>query len=139
MNQSIDFAVTDCETTGLFPKRHDRLVEIAILRLDPRGKIVGEFESVINPERDVGPTHIHGLRSGDVLKAPTFQAIAGDILHWLNGAVLVGHNVHFDLRFLRSEFDRIGLELPDLPLEARGETPFRACSPFSRGESDREV
>ena len=24
-------------------------------------------------------------------------------------------------------------------LEARGETPFRACSPFSRGESDREV
>ena len=36
------FAVIDFETTGLFPSRHDRVVEVAVVHVDPTGEITGQ-------------------------------------------------------------------------------------------------
>jgi DNA polymerase-3 subunit epsilon len=110
-----EFAVTDVETTGLFPKGNDRIVEIAILRVDSRGKTLDEYCTLINPKRDVGPTHIHGLSAKHVKHAPLLKEVLGDITSRLAGATFVAHNVHFDLRFLRSEMDREGYWLPEFP------------------------
>ena len=63
-------AVVDVETTGLNPYRHDRIVELAALIVGSDGTALREFETLVNPERDIGPTHVHGLTSGDVLNAP---------------------------------------------------------------------
>lgn len=109
------FAVLDLETTGLFPGGHDRVVEIAVLRLDGEGCAEEPFVTLINPERDLGPVGIHGLTGSDVLGAPAFRNIAGEVLRRLRGRVIVGHNVAFDLRFLRSEFSRMGISFPSLP------------------------
>lgn len=107
------FAVIDVETTGLNPYRHDRIVEIAALLVSEDGAVVGEFTSLVNPERDVGPTHIHGLSASDVLQAPLFSEVATPLLELLRPAVaLVGHNARFDLSFLNLEFRRLGVELP---------------------------
>lgn len=107
------FAVIDVETTGLNPYRHDRIVEIAAILLSSDGSVVGEFTSLVNPERDVGPTHIHGLSASDVLQAPVFSEVATPLLELLRPAVaLVGHNARFDLSFLNLEFRRLGIELP---------------------------
>ena len=107
------FAVIDLETTGLNPYRHDRIVEIAALLVSNDGSVVREFTSIVNPERDVGPTHVHGLSAADVLQAPLFSEVATPLLELLRPSVaLVAHNARFDLSFLNLEFRRLGVELP---------------------------
>jgi DNA polymerase-3 subunit epsilon len=45
-----------------------------------KGKVVSEFSTLVNPQRDVGPTRIHGLRARDVAAAPHFAEVAGQVL-----------------------------------------------------------
>lgn len=109
---NFSFAVLDVETTGLFPGGHDRIIEIAIINMDLDGVILGEYETLINPDRDLGPTHIHKITADMVKNAPLFKDIAGNILDYLAGNIIVGHNVSFDYRFLDCEFQRLGINLP---------------------------
>jgi DNA polymerase III subunit epsilon len=109
------FAVVDVETTGLRPSS-DRIVEISVVHVDPNAVTTGEFESLINPQRDVGPTRVHGITATDVLNAPTFADLAAEIWKRLAGRVLVAHNATFDLRFLQAEFGRCGVTLPWSPV-----------------------
>jgi DNA polymerase-3 subunit epsilon len=107
-------AVIDVETTGLFPFRHDRVVEVAAVIVRVDGRIEREFVSLVNPARDIGPSSIHGLTSEDVLHAPQFAAIAALLLDVLSGTVAIAaHNVRFDRQFLESEFSRLECQLPD--------------------------
>lgn len=112
VHEGLSFSVLDIETTGLFPGKHDRIIEIAIVNVDSDGNITGEFETLINPNRDLGPTHIHKISAKMVISAPTFQEVAGNILDMLAGKIVVGHNVNFDLNFIKSEFASIGVDLP---------------------------
>jgi len=108
-------SVIDCETTGLNAARHDRVIEIAAVVIDPDGDIVREFVSLINPGRDVGRTSLHGITASDVAEAPRFEQVAGHLAQTLDGTIaLAGHNVSFDHRFLRCEFDRAGIAIPDI-------------------------
>ncbi len=107
-------AVIDVETTGLFPFRHDRVVEVAAVVVQVDGHVEREFVSLVNPARDIGPSSIHGLTSEDLLYAPRFEEIAALILDALRGTVAIAaHNVRFDRQFLDSEFSRFGCPLPD--------------------------
>jgi DNA polymerase III subunit epsilon len=110
----MEFTVVDCETTGLFPARSDRIVEIAVVRVNWMGEITDEYTTLVNPERDMGPTHLHGLRAADVKDAPVFADIVGDIVQRLAGAVFVAHNVHFDKRFVEAELRRAHYDVPTL-------------------------
>ena len=109
------YAVIDVETTGVYPGGHDRIVEVAIVGLTSELMISNEFTSLLNPGRDIGPTWLHGIQTGDVLDAPTFSDVAGTIADLLRGALVVGHNVGFDLRFLESEFARAGSHIQRPP------------------------
>jgi len=110
-------AVIDIETTGLSPWRHDRIVEIGIVVIDPDGTVEAEYDTLVNPARDIGPSSIHQICSADVLRAPTFADVAGDVLDILsNCTVIAGHNVSFDKNFLIKEYERLGFSLPDVPL-----------------------
>jgi DNA polymerase-3 subunit epsilon len=109
------FAVVDVETTGLFPRAHDRIVEIAVVQMAPDLDVTDEYSTLVNPGRDVGPTSIHGISARDVISAPRFEDIAGDIADRLCDAALVGHNVEFDLGFLAAELARLDTNLPDMP------------------------
>lgn len=107
-------AVIDVETTGLYPSRHDRIVEVAAVIVGADWRVEHEFVSLLNPERDIGPSSIHGLTSADILHAPQFAEIAGSLSEVLSGTVAIAaHNVRFDLQFLESEFSRLGYQLPD--------------------------
>ena len=102
-------AVVDCETTGIYPS--DRIVELAIVTLDLSGNIVEAWDTLIQPRRHVGATHIHGLTAACLASAPEFGDIAGDVAVRLNGACLAAHNFAFDYRMFRNEFDRVGAHL----------------------------
>ncbi|QWC84462.1 Lsr2 family protein [Nocardioidaceae bacterium] len=120
---SAGFAVLDVETTGLSPTS-DRIIEIAVIRTDPHGQVLGEWTTRLNPDGPVGATHIHGITERDVRHAPRFADIARDLSSTLAGAAVAAHNAKFDLAFLRTEYARAGWRLPYLPslctLEASG-------------------
>src|SRR5712692_3638127 len=109
------FAVVDLETTGLYPST-DRVVEVAVVQLDQDAEITGEFCTLIDPRRDIGPTRIHGIKAADVIGAPAFAAAAAAVWQLLTGRVLVAHNAIFDVRFLDAEFSRCGVRLPPPPV-----------------------
>ncbi|CAN0270892.1 unnamed protein product, partial [Phaeothamnion confervicola] len=106
------FAIVDLETTGLYPAT-DRVVEVGIVRMSADGRVLDEYSTLVNPERDVGPTSIHGITATDVMSAPRFADIVPDVYSMLHGAVPVAHNASFDFRFLRAEFQRAGVS-PEL-------------------------
>ena len=90
----------DCETTGF--SRHDRIVEFAAVEVDvATGQVVDEIDTLINPERDVGPVDVHGVTASMVSAAPTFEEVAGALGRRLQGAILVAHNLAFDARLTR--------------------------------------
>lgn len=107
---SLEFAAIDFETTGLNPSTN-KVIEIGIVRFSSSGKALSEFESLVNANRDVGRTDIHGIKASDLINAPTFSQIANEVISILDGAVLVAHNKSFDFRFLKREFELLGVDL----------------------------
>ena len=103
------FAVVDVETTGVY--QSDRIVEIAIVTVSLNGEILDVFDTLVQPQRDVAATHIHGIAASMVANAPTFTEIAGDVAVRLHGACFVAHNVPFDSRMLVNEFRLIDGDL----------------------------
>lgn len=108
------FAVVDFETTGFSPKRGDRAIEIAIVSLSLDGAVLEEWDTLVNPDRRSGPSWIHGISTDDLLHAPRFNEIAGDVGMRLAGKVIVAHNWRFDLAFLTAEFERARHTVPTL-------------------------
>ncbi len=109
------YTVIDFETTGLSP-RHDRIVEIGVVYVSDDGRIEGEWGTLVNPERDLGPTRIHGIAARDVVAAPRFSDIAPLVLRSVTGRTIVAHNSSFDTGFLAAEFERAGVPISALPL-----------------------
>lgn len=108
----MSYAVIDLETTGFSPARGDRIVEVGLVLLDDAGQIEQEWTTLVNPQRDVGATHVHGIRASDVVDAPLFVDIAAHLVSMLSGRTLVAHNQAFDVRFLRAELATSGFALP---------------------------
>lgn len=110
------FAVIDVETTGFESLREDRIVEIAIVQTDATGTPTGQWSTLVDPLRDAGPAHVHGLTNADLADAPTFDEVAEWVAEQLAGRIVVGHNVEFDLAFLNVEFARADLDPPTWPV-----------------------
>lgn len=101
-------AVLDFETTGL-TAGGDRVIEVAVVRLEPgRGPHLA-LDTLVNPQRPVAATFIHGIRDRDVIDAPTFRDITGELVRALDGCVLAAYNAYFDMRFLDWEMRAAGL------------------------------
>ncbi|WP_461296719.1 DEDDh family exonuclease [Streptomyces harbinensis] len=98
------YAVVDVETTGLAPD--DRIVSAAVYRLTARGEVEDHWYTPVNPERDPGPTWIHGLTSAMLADAPLFGQIAEEFARRLEGRVLVAHNAVFDWKMIAREYAR---------------------------------
>ncbi|MBI4063851.1 MAG: 3'-5' exonuclease [Elusimicrobia bacterium] len=102
----------DLEATGL-DTNTDRIVEIALVRLDPDGK-EEVWTQRVNPEISIPPeaAAIHGISDHDVKDAPFFKKIAPRVAELFNGADLAGYNLlKFDIPLLARELERAGLSL----------------------------
>lgn len=125
-------AVVDVETTGLSPWRNDRIVEIAVVLMSAGGNICQEYETLVNPDRDLGPSSIHRITAREILRAPKFSEIAGDVAELLSAIyILAGHNISFDRSFLLKEYQRVGVTMPDIPVlctcQMLGRNNLAAC------------
>lgn len=112
----IEFAVVDVETTGFDHQHADRVMEIAIVVMTVDGTVSREYTTLVNPHRIPHPRAalVNGIAERDTIDAPDFGEVAGDIVDGLKGRVVVAHNAPFDLGFIRAEFGRLGLELPEV-------------------------
>lgn len=102
--------VLDTETTGLDPKRGDRLIEIGCVELINRNPTGVEFHAFINPQdRDVHPDaeRVHGISAVFLKDKPLFSAVANDFLDFIGASMLVIHNATFDIGFINMELERI--------------------------------
>ena len=102
-NREIEYVVIDTETTGTM--KADRIIEIALVAFKGN-EVIEEWSTLINPQRDVGKTNIHGITASMVSSAPIFADVVNDIFRIINHRVLVAHNFGFDARMLIQEFNR---------------------------------
>lgn len=105
------YAVLDTETTGFNKFNNDRMIEVGVVLLSPELRVERTYETVLNPHRDLGPTHIHKLSGAICEKAPNFRDVDDALLALLNERVIVAHNAPFDTKFLALEFRGNGRDL----------------------------
>jgi DNA polymerase III epsilon subunit family exonuclease len=105
-----EFVIFDVETTGLSPQAGDRVVEIAALKIK-NFKPIDEFQTLINPERPLSMAafEVNQISAEMLVDAPKACDILPDLVTFLGDAVLIGHNIRFDLGFLHYELQRAGL------------------------------
>ncbi|MDP2303466.1 MAG: exonuclease domain-containing protein [Ignavibacteria bacterium] len=104
------YSVLDVETTGLSPTSNN-IIEIGIIKIQ-NNVIIDQYSSLINPGRTIPMyiTTITGLTDDDVYDAPFFEDIAYDISEFLSDSIVTGHNLQFDMSFIKRELRLAGIE-----------------------------
>jgi DNA polymerase-3 subunit epsilon len=105
----IPLAFLDFETTGLSPRRGDRVCEMALQRV-VGGTVETSYTTLINPQRPLSARSfaINQISAEQLSNAPTFSSIAGSLRAALTDTVIVAHNAPFDLEFLHAELALAG-------------------------------
>jgi len=118
--RDIPFAFVDVETTGASADYGHRVIEMGIARIEG-GRIVSEYQQLLDPQRRIaaGITALTGISQEMVDGQPTFSAELPAMVNLLRGAIVVGHNVRFDLGFMLKEFRVARVEM----VNAIGDVP----------------
>ena len=100
----------DTETTGLSADNGDRIVEIGCVELFNRRLTGNNLHFYLFSGRDSHEEafKVHGISSEFLRDKPKFEAVADDLLAYLEGAEVIIHNAPFDLGFLNKELSLIG-------------------------------
>lgn len=101
--RDLPLAVIDLETTGLSARSGARIVEIAIVRVEPGKAPRIALDTLVDPQGPVRCTDIHGISDDDVVGAPVFADIVADAVGAMEGALVGAFNASFDMSFFRAE------------------------------------
>lgn len=111
------YVAIDVETTGLDPFSGDRIIQLAALDITDfahsNGELGHKMEAVVmkfNPQMPIPKeaSAVNRIYDRDVADSPLFSEFAEFFINFIGDAVLVGHNVKFDIDCLNAEFDRLG-------------------------------
>ena len=120
------FVCFDIETTGLNNNpamgRMDKIIELGAVKLI-NGEIVEKFSSFVAFKDKLSQDIINltGIKDEDLIGAPEIDKVLADFFKFTDGALLVGHNVGFDYRFVhyygeqngymfdKKQYDTLGL------------------------------
>jgi DNA polymerase-3 subunit epsilon len=104
------YCVIDIESSG-GPFGKESMIEIAAFRYDGE-EIVDQIISLVHPHRRVQPyvAKMTGITDKMLIRAPRFHEIAKRLIEITEDTVIIGHNVEFDYRMLRQEFERLGYQ-----------------------------
>jgi DNA polymerase III epsilon subunit family exonuclease len=95
-----ELVVIDVETTGTDPKMSD-LVEVAAVKIKGT-KIVDRWSTFVNPGRPIVGNQMHGITDKDVQGAPSPKEAVEKLFAFIGDALVVGHNVGFDIGFVEA-------------------------------------
>jgi DNA polymerase-3 subunit epsilon len=98
----VTFVVVDLETTGGSPATC-AITEVGAIKLKG-GECLGTFQTLVNPGCAIPPeiTYLTGITQAMVIPAPRIDEVLPALLEFMGDAVLVGHNVRFDVSFLNA-------------------------------------
>ena len=98
----VTFVVVDLETTGASPAACE-ITEIGAVKLRG-GECLGRFQTLVNPGVAIPPeiTYLTGITDAMVGPAPLIEPVLASFAEFLGDAVVVGHNVRFDLGFIEA-------------------------------------
>ena len=96
----VTFVVVDLETTGGSPRTCE-VTEVGAVKVRG-GECLGTFQTLVNPGVPIPPliTVLTGITEAMVLPAPPISEVLPALLEFIGAAVLIGHNVRFDVAFL---------------------------------------
>ena len=103
--------ILDLETTGTWIEK-DKIIEVALIRLEPDGTRE-TYHKKVNPEIRIPAkvSKITGITNEEVRQAPRFRDIAAQVMLFLANADLGGFSLErFDLPLLTREFADAGME-----------------------------
>jgi DNA polymerase III subunit epsilon len=106
------YVIFDVETTGSAAGKGGAITEFGALKL-VRGEVVDQFSTLVNPGRPIDPfvVRLTGITDRMVSDAPSISEVMPRFEEFVEGCVLVGHNVHFDCSFVTAA--RGGRPLPN--------------------------
>ena len=106
------YTVFDTETTGLQPTQGDEIISVGAVRV-VNGRLLRQeaFERLVDPRRSVpaASTAVHGLTRKMLTGQPTLETVLPEFARYASDTVLVGHNVGFDMQFLRLQEAHTGV------------------------------
>ena len=102
----VTFCVIDLETTG-GSATSCGITEIGAARYRG-GECLGTFQTLVNPGCAIPPqiTVLTGITEAMVFPAPRIENVLPSLLEFIGDAVVVGHNVRFDLSFVQAALER---------------------------------
>lgn len=118
---AVPFCVLDLETTGATATECE-ITEIGAVKF-VGGEPAGTFQTLVNPGLEIPPfiTVLTGITQAMVIEAPSIDEALPAFLEFLGDAVIVGHNVRFDLSFLNAAAERLGYgRLPNRSVDTLG-------------------
>ncbi len=107
------FVSFDLETTGLNNNpamgKMDRIIELGAVKII-NGEIKEKFSSFVACPERLSPEIIRltGIKDEDLIGAPEVEKVLADFYKFADGALLVGHNVTFDYRFVKYYGEQCG-------------------------------
>jgi DNA polymerase-3 subunit epsilon len=104
----VTFCVLDLETTGGSAASCE-ITEVGAARYR-MGEELASFQTLVDPGGPIPPfiTVLTGITQAMVLEAPPIEAVLPTFLEFIGEAVVVGHNLRFDLSFLDAAARRFG-------------------------------
>lgn len=106
-----DYTVIDLETTGLSAER-DEIIEVSAIRVRNH-QPVDTFTELVNPGRkiDARIVELTGITDDMLIGARTKEEVLPEFLEFIGSDIVVGHNVSFDLGFIRKAAERVCVDI----------------------------
>ena len=104
----VPFCILDIETTG------GRAADLGITEIGAvryiGGELQGSFQTLVDPGLSIPPsiTILTGITHAMVIGAPTVAQMLPALLEFIGDAVVVGHNVRYDLSFINASLEHHG-------------------------------
>lgn len=106
------FTVLDTETTGLNVNEGHKIVSVGGIKIKSSRLLEDQIlDELINPERDIpfASRNIHYISDDQVKDKHNIYQLEKKISNFLENTILVGHNVDFDIGFIKKNAAKTSL------------------------------
>lgn len=112
-NNDEPIIVFDVESTGT-DVTEDEIIQIAAIKIDKDGEIIETFERFIKPSKSVGKSSLVHNFTDEFLSenGEDKKIVFNDFMNFSKDALIIGHNVNYDISILNSELERCNMSKP---------------------------